>query len=581
MTGTSSEIRRAIAACRSAFMATAVFSFFLNLLMLVVPLYMLQVFDRVLASRSVATLLMLTLIAGFMLLILGLLETVRARVLVRTGVKFEGLLKDRVFAAVFERKLGAPGSTRTQGLLDLDTIRQFLTGAGLFAFLDAPWAPIFIVVIFLLHPWLGSAALVGALVLLALALANEALTGRPLRAASEQAIKANNFAEASLENAEVLKAMGMLGGIRRRWDEYRLVTVGYQARASDRAGVVLAGTKFFRLYLQILMLGIGAYLVLEQAITPGAMIASAILLGRALAPVELAVSNWRGFVGARAAFGRMTELLAAVPAESSNMSLPKPEGRVEFEQVIAVAPGGDAASPILRGISFQLMPGEALGVIGPTAAGKSSLARLLVGVWPTLRGSVRLDGVDVYEWSRGDLGRHIGYQPQEVALFDGTIAENIARFGEIDSDAVIKAARLARVHELILRLPQGYDTRIGADGHVLSGGQCQRIGLARALYGDPVLIVLDEPNANLDVPGEQALLECVAELKEAGCTLVIIAHRPSILASVDYILYLNNGLIGTLAPRDEVVANFAPEHAPAPKNADLEAAISQLGQSVW
>ena len=580
MTKVSSEVRQAFTACGSAVMATAVFSFFLNLLMLVVPLYMLQVFDRVLSSRSEATLLMLTIIAGFMLLILGVLEIVRARVLVRTGVKFEGLLQDRVFAAVFERSLGAPGATRAQALQDLDTIRQFLTGAGLFAFLDAPWAPIFITVIFLLHPWLGTAALIGALVLLALALANEALTKRPLRIASEQAIKANNFAEASLDNAEVLKAMGMLGGIRRRWYEHRLAAVAHQARASDRAGVVLASTKFFRLYLQILILGIGAYLAMQQQITPGAMIAASILLGRALAPVELAVSNWRGFVGARSALARLKALLAEVPAASTNMNLPKPEGRVEFEQVIAIAPGGDATSPILKGVSFQLMPGEVLGVIGPTAAGKSSLARLLVGVWPTLRGSVRLDGVDVYEWSRSDLGKHIGYQPQDVALFDGTIAENIARFGEVDSDAVVSAARQAQVHELILRLPQGYDTRVGADGHVLSGGQCQRVGLARALYGDPVLVVLDEPNANLDQPGEQALLATIAELKQAGRTLVIIAHRPSILVSADCILYLNDGVVGTLAPRDEVIANFAPAQPPEPEP-ELAAAIAQLGQSAW
>jgi PrtD family type I secretion system ABC transporter len=565
-------------ACSSALTATAVFSFFLNLLMLVVPLYMLQVFDRVLSSRSEATLVMLTVIAGFMLLMLAVLEIVRARVMVRTGVKFEGLLKDRVFMAVFERSLGAPGATRMQALQDLDGLRQFITGAGLFALLDAPWAPIFILVIFLLHPWLGMAALIGALVLLALAVLNEALTNAPLKRASERAIKANNLGEASLDHAETLKAMGMLGGICRRWYEHRLATVAYQARASDRAGMVLAGTKFFRLFLQILLLGTGAYLVLQQQITPGAMIAAAILLGRALAPVELAVGNWQSFVGARAAFARLKQLLAAVPAAGENMRLPKPEGRVEFEQVIAVAPGGDPTAPILKNVSFQLMPGEALGVIGPTAAGKSTLARLLVGVWPTLRGTVRLDGVDVYAWSRSDLGKHIGYQPQDVALFDGTVAENIARFGELDSDAVVKAAQLARVHDLILRLPEGYDTRVGADGHVLSGGQCQRIGLARALYGDPVLIVLDEPNANLDQPGEQALLETIAELKAAGRTLVIIAHRPSVLTSVDSILYLKDGVVETLAPRDQVVAMFAPPQKPDPQ-ADQAAAMP--AQNRW
>jgi PrtD family type I secretion system ABC transporter len=531
VTKRSSEIRRAFAACSPAFIATAVFSFFLNLLML-------------------------TVVAGFMLLILGLLEAVRARVLVRTGVKFEGLLKDRVFAAVFERSVGAPGATRAQALQDLDVLRQFLTGSGLFALLDAPWAPIFIAVIFLLHPWLGMAALAGAVVLLTLALLNEALTGRPLKLASERAIKANNFAEASLNNAEVLKAMGMLGGIRRRWYQHRMAAVRQQARASDRAGLVVASTKFVRLYIQVLLLGVGAYLAMQQRITPGAMIAAAILLGRALAPVELAVGNWRGFVAARAALARLRELLDTVPVEKPGMRLPRPEGRVQFEHVIAAAPGGDPASPILKGVNFQLAPGGALGVIGPTAAGKSTLARLLVGIWRATRGTVRLDGADVYEWNRADLGNHIGYQPQEVKLFDGTVAENIARFGKVDADAVVTAARKAAAHEFILRLPRGYDTLIGANGHTLSGGQRQRIGLARALYGDPSLIVLDEPNTNLDQPGERALLATMAELRRAGRTLVIIAHRPNILVSVDRILCLNEGVMEMLGPREEVIARY-------------------------
>lgn len=556
MSRRNADIDRAFAACRSAFVASAVFSFFLNLLMLVVPLYMLQVFDRVLSSRSESTLLMLTIVAGFMLLILGVLEIVRARVLVRTGVKFEASLKNRVFAAVFERSVGAPGGTRAQALQDLDGLRQFLTGSGLFALFDAPWAPIFIGVIFMLHPWLGAASLVGALLLLALALLNEALTGRSLKAASERAIKANNFAEVSLNNAEVLKAMGMLGGVRERWNQHRQAAVSHQARASDRAGVVLAGTKFVRLYLQILLLGTGAYLAMQQRITPGAMIAAAILMGRALAPVELAVGNWRSFVAARAALGRLKELLETVPAENAGMRLPKPQGRVQFEQVIAMAPGGDMSSPILKNVSFQLMPGGALGVIGPTAAGKSTLARVLVGVWRATRGTVRLDGADVYAWNRADLGNHIGYQPQEVKLFDGSVAENIARFGNVDAAAVVAAAREAAAHELILRLPDGYDTIIGAYGHTLSGGQRQRIGLARALYGDPSLIVLDEPNTNLDQPGERALLATIAALKQAGKTLVIVAHRPNILASVDQILCLNEGFVDMLGSRDEVIARF-------------------------
>ena len=550
------EIRRAFQACGPAFLATAVFSFFLNLLILVVPLYMLQVFDRVLSSRSESTLLMLTIVAGFMLIILGLLEVVRARVLVRTGVKFEGQLKGRVFAAVFERSIGAPGATRAQSLQDLDALRQFLTGSGLLALLDAPWTPLFIGVIFLLHPWLGVASIAGAVLLFALALANEALTRGPLKDASERAIKANNFTETSLGNAEVLKAMGMLGGIRRRWNQHRLAAVGHQARASDRAGIILAGTKFVRLYLQVLLLGIGAYLTMQQIITPGAMIAAAILLGRALAPVELAVANWRGFIAARAALARLDGLLESVPGEKPGMRLPRPQGRVRFEQVVAAAPGADADAPILKGVTFELAPGAALGVIGPTAAGKSTLARLMVGVWRATRGTVRLDGADVYEWNRADLGLHVGYQPQEVKLFDGTVAENIARFGKIDAEAVVTAARKAAAHELILRLPSGYDTVIGSQGQRLSGGQRQRIGLARALYGDPSLVVLDEPNTNLDQPGERALLATISELKRAGKTVVVIAHRPNILADVDDILCINEGVVEALGPRDQVIARY-------------------------
>ena len=557
-------MRRALTACGGALTATAVFSFFLNLLMLVVPLYMLQVFDRVLASRSESTLLMLTIIAGFMLLILGLLEAVRSRVLVRTGVRFEGLLKDRVFAAVFERSLGAPGATRGQALRDLEAVRQFLTGAGLLALLDAPWAPVFVAVIYLLHPWLGTAALIGAATLLVLALMNEALTSRPLKLAAERAIKANTFAENSINNAETLKAMGMLEGVRQRWYEHRLAAVGDQARASDRAGFTIAATKFFRLYLQVLVLGIGAWLAMRQEITPGAMIAASILLGRALAPVELAVGNWRGFVAARAAYARLRELLTAVPAETPGMRLPRPRGHVQFESIVAGVPGGDPTSPILKGVSFQVMPGGALGIIGPSAAGKSTIARLLVGVWRATRGTVRLDGADVCEWARNDLGAHVGYQPQEVRLFDGTVAENIARFGDIDADAVVAAARKAAAHEMILRLPRGYDTVIGADGCVLSGGQRQRIGLARALYGDPSLIVLDEPNTNLDQPGERALLATIAALKQAGRTLVIIAHRPTLLAHVDNILCINEGFVEAFGTRNEIIARFTlPLPAPA------------------
>lgn len=549
------DLERALSACRGAFGAMALFSLFINLLLFVVPLYMLQIFDRVLSSRSVTTLVMLTVIAGAMLVVLGLLELVRSRLLVRIGVKLDTLLKNRVFTAVFRGSLKAPGGGHGQALRDLDTLREFLTGSGVIAFCDAPWVPIFIAVGFLFHPVLGFISLGGAIVIFCLALANELVTRKLLREASQLSVSTNAFVDASLRNAEVLHAMGMMPGMLRRWGTRHGRVLGLQARASDRAGVIVSASKVVRLGLQVGILGAGAYLVLLQEISPGTMIAASIVMARSLAPVEMAVGQWRGFVSARTAYDRLKALLAAVPAEGERMLLPKPRGEITVERVIAVPPG--SRIPALKGVSFELSPGEVLGIIGPSAAGKSTLARVLVGVWPVAAGSVRLDGAELSHWSADDLGPHIGYLPQDVELFDGTVAENISRFTELDTDLVIDAARKAGAHDMIQLLPDGYDTQIGAGGRSLSGGQCQRIALARALYGDPSIIVLDEPNASLDSEGEAALVAALMQLKGEGRTVIVITHRLNLLSAADKILVLKAGTAEAMGGRDEVLARYA------------------------
>ncbi|MBW7850048.1 MAG: type I secretion system permease/ATPase [Rhodospirillales bacterium] len=549
------SIRGALAACRKGFNATVLFSLFANLLLFVSPLYMLQVYDRVLTSRSEATLVMLTVIAGGLLAVLAALELVRSRVLVRTGARIDRHLGARVFGAVFQRSLSSPGGAHGQPLRDLDTLREFASGAGVQVLCDAPWAPLFIAVAFILHPLLGLVSLAGAVIIFGLALINEFSTRRLLREAMGESIAAGAFAETSLRNAEVLSAMGMMPGMARRWMERHERAMARQQLAADRSGTLMALSKFVRLFLQSLVLGAGAWLAIRQEITPGAIIAASIIMGRALAPVELAVGQWKNFIAARGAYKRLSDLLAAVPAPAAAMPLPRPEGRLEVERAVVVPPGG--RTPVLKGVSFALQPGEVLGIVGPSAAGKSTLARLLVGVWPAASGAVRLDGADVHAWRSDDLGPHIGYLPQDVELFDGTVADNIARFLDYDPGGVVLAARKAGVHDVILHLPDGYDTRIGEGGRVLSGGQRQRVGLARAIYGDPSLVVLDEPNSNLDTAGEQALVEALGALRERKTTTVVITHRLNILGCVDKILVLRDGVAEFFGPRDEVMARLA------------------------
>jgi PrtD family type I secretion system ABC transporter len=448
-----------------------------------------------------------------------------------------------------------------QAIRDLDTVRQFLTGAGLFAFFDAPWLPIYLLAVYLIAPLLGVVSVVGGLLLFILAVLQELATRKTLADAGVASINANRTLENSLRNVEAITAMGMMPEMLSRWQERRQKTLVLQALASDRAGLIIALSKFVRIALQTAILGFGAYLVIHNEITGGLMIAGSIMMGKALQPIEIAVSGWKQLLEARSAYARLNSMLAAIPADKPHMDLPVPLGMLELERVVAAPPGSNI--PVIKGMGFRVAPGDILGIIGPSAAGKSSLARLIVGVWPANSGVVRLDGSDIQTWDKDRLGPHIGYLPQDIELFEGSIADNIARFGEVLSDAVIEAARLAGVHEMILQMPQGYDTLIGPGGMTLSGGQRQRVGLARALYRTPALIVLDEPNSNLDRDGEAALARTLAELKARKRTTLVITHRPNILASVDYIMVMSGGLAESFGPRDEVLGKYLRPQAAA------------------
>jgi ATP-binding cassette subfamily C protein len=556
-------ISEAFRATRPGFLTAIVFSFFINILAFVGPLYMLQIYDRVITSRNATTLVMLTLIAAFLLIVYATLEKIRSAILVRLGVLFSTLARSRLFDAVLKGTLLQPGRGHTQALRDLDTIREFLTGSGLISFCDAPWVPIFVIGCFILHPWYGYIATGGAVLIFCSAIANEFMTRKHLKAASTNAVVANAYASATFRNAEVLYAMGMLPKLRDRWVSRQDEGLLLQAAASDRAGHLIALSKFIRAFLQVAILGTGAYLSIEQDSTPGAMIAASIIMGRALAPVEIAVANWKSFVAARSAYDRIVGLFGVLPEDIQKMPLPAPQGHLAVESVVAVPPGGK--DPVLRGVSFSLRPGEALGILGPSAAGKSSLARVLVGVWTPSIGKVRIDGAELAHWAPERLGQHIGYLPQDVELFSGTIAENIARFTEQDEEEIIAAARMAGVHDMVQSMPGGYNTQIGEGGLTLSGGQRQRIGLARALYGKPAYVILDEPNASLDADGEAALLSAIQQLRQSGCTTVLITHKTNILATVDKILVMAQGQVAGFGNRDEVLSKLlGPRLAPVP-----------------
>lgn len=546
------EIEQALLAFKSTFWTVGTFSAITNLLMLVPSLYMLQVYDRVLASRNELTLVMLTvLMLGAYLLMVGL-ELVRSYVLVRVGAQFDMKLNKRVYTAAFEQNLKQAGGNAGQSLSDLTTLRQFLTGNALFAFFDAPWFPIYLIVIFFFEPALGWFALGGTLILVVLAVVNERTTKAPLGEANSMAIAANTMATNNLRNAEVIESMGMLPNLIQRWFKTHGKFLQLQAEASEKAAKIASATKFVQVSLQSLVLGFGALLVLENRMTPGMMIAASILVGRALAPVQQVIGVWKSWSSTRSAFERLTRLLEANPAREAGMELPKPKGALSVEAVTAGPPG--AKAPVIKGLSFAIQPGDVLGVIGPSGSGKSTLARLLVGVWPAMMGKVRLDGADIYQWNKGELGPHMGYLPQDIELFSGTIAENIGRFGDVDSEKVVTAAKRAGVHDMILHMPNGYDTKLGDGGAGLSGGQKQRIGLARAMYDDPAVIVLDEPNSNLDDIGEQALVQAVLDLRQHGKTIVLITHRTTVLGVTSKLLLMRDGTAQAFGPTKDVMA---------------------------
>lgn len=551
-TPATNELLDVLLTFRQAFIHVGLFSFAVNLLMLVPSIYMLQVYDRVLSSRNETTLVMLTLLTlGFYMLISGL-EWIRSRVLIRVGNQMDKQLSSRIFTATFKRNLTKQGGSPAQALQDLTNVRQFLSGAGIFAFFDTPWIPIYLLVTTFIHPWIGVATIVGALLLVALAYINEIATHKLLDEATKAAITANQYASNNLRNAEVIEALGMLKSLSFRWQKKQADFLSLQSQASDRAGVISSITKFTRISLQSLILGLGAWLAIKGEVTPGAMIAGSILMGRAVAPVEQLIGTWKQWVSAKDAYTRLNQLLATFPSQEIGLSLPAPTGLISVEAVTAFAPGTNIQ--ILNNLNIRANPGDVIAVIGPSAAGKSSLARLLVGVWKPVRGNVRLDGADVAIWNKDDLGPNIGYLPQDIELFEGSIAENISRFGELDSAKIIAAAQLAGVHDMILHLPQGYDTQAGIDGAFLSGGQKQRIALARALYGNPNLVVLDEPNSNLDEAGDVALVNAIQQLKLRSCTVFVVSHRNNILSVVDKLLWLREGTMVAYGPKDEVIA---------------------------
>ncbi|MEI8209654.1 MAG: type I secretion system permease/ATPase [Methylococcales bacterium] len=550
-----SDLEKALNLCKGAFIWAAVFSMVINILQLVPTIYMLQLYDRVVPTGNRSTLLMLTLIMLVLFLTLGALEWVRSQILVRVSSRLEILLNERLFNVCYKQALYSGGQqASSQALDDLTSLRQFLTGNGLFAFFDVPWMPVYIAVMFIFHPSYGWAAIGVAIILIIVAIIQERSTAKILGEANALANVGRGLVNKNLRNAEVIESMGMLQNIQKRWVEGTRQVLVLQATASSRAGLVSGLSKVIRMSSQSLILALGAYLVIENEITGGLMIAGSILLGRALAPIDMMIGSWKGFVGARGQYHRLNELLRQIPTELEKMTLPDPEGFFQLEGAVVIPPG--AKLPALKGITMTIAKGDVVGVIGPSGSGKSTFARALLGIWPTANGKVRLDGAEVFSWNRKELGSFIGYLPQDIELFEGTISENIARFGDIDPEKVVNAAKMADVHTMILRLPQGYDTHIGAGGGNLSGGQRQRIGLARALYGDPVIVVLDEPNSNLDEQGEAALGNAIIRLKQKKVTVIIITHRNNVLVNVDNLLILNDGLLSVYGPKDQVIAHL-------------------------
>jgi len=544
------------------FVSAAGFSLVLNLLMLVPALFMLQVFDRVLTSRSIETLVMLGVLSVGALLFMAYLDVIRARLLTAAAVSLEKHLGPRVLADMIRRHAAPGAGEAPYGLRDVNSLRTFLTGPGILSLFDAPWAVIYVLIIFLFHPLLGAIALGGALAMLGLGVLNEKLSRQPLEAMQLEARTAGRFADQSITNAEVARALGMVESLARGWEFNNRKVLESQLQANRASSVLTGATRFLRQFLQVAMLAAGAWLVIEQTATAGVMIAATILLGRALAPVETTIAGWKGLVDARSAYGRLNQMLATEPRDKEITELPPPIGELAVERAIFGFRGQER--PVIKQVSFKLNAGQALAIVGPSAAGKSTLARLIVGLWKPLSGNVRLDNADIFSWPRERLGPYVGYLPQDVELFAGTVSQNIARMGEVNSTAVVEAAKWAGVHEMILRLPQGYDTPITQGIDLLSAGQRQRVALARALYGNPRLVVLDEPNSNLDAEGEAALIEAIRRMKAKRVTLVVVTHRSRLLTVMDLILVLHDGVIERIGPPSEVLARLTRSPAGQP-----------------
>ncbi len=549
-----SELTRTLRLFKYEFLIVGLFSMVANLLMLAPTLYMLQVYDRVLVSRSELTLIFVSLITLFLFGVMAFSEWARSRLLVRIGVRLDAALGTRVFNASFEATLSRSGAAAQRSCQDLIELRQFVTGNGTLAFFDVPWMPVYLAVLFFLHPFLGWVALAFTLVQLALAWFGHRNTVAPADAASKAGQAANLFLQTKLRNTEVVESMGMLGGLQKRWAERHAHYMEQQGASQALSHRISAISKWVRYCQQSFALAAGALLVIDGQLTAGAMIAANVLMGRALAPIDQLVGTWRGFLSARNAFERLESLLEAHPERDPALTRAAPRGALRLQQVIASAPG--RKEPILKGVDLQADVGTVTVVLGPSGSGKSTLARVLMGIWPDVRGEVLLDERPLSGWDRTELGPHVGYLPQDVEMFDGTIAENIARFSDVDSEKVIAAARSAGLHEMILRFPKGYDTPMGEAGGLLSGGQRQRVGLARALYGNPAVIVLDEPNANLDDAGEAALMQAVREFKAKGRTIFLITHRPGGIAVADQLVVLQDGRVQAQGPRDAVLAQL-------------------------
>jgi len=555
------QLEKTLKHTRRSFFYVGLFSLFINMLMLVPSLYMLQVYDRVMTSRSIETLVLLTIIVAVLFATMGILELIRSRILVRIGNKIDLELNSHLFDVIFQLARLTPGRSTSQPISDLTKLRQFMTGNGVFAFFDSPWFPIYLFVMYLFSPWFAAFTIFAAVVLFSITMLNEKTTKKALAQANMMHNQSLGYVNKNLLNAEVIHAMGMNENIKERWLGKHLKFLSIQSEASDVAGKWTNMSKTLRQFFQALTYGIGAYLAIKGEISPGVIIAGAVLMGRALAPLDLLTNSWKSFSEARGAYGRLNELLRNFPEIPETMELPAPKGEIKVENIVVVPP--HAKIPALKGISMFIPAGSVVGVIGPSASGKSTFARALLGVWPLQNGKVRLDGADIHQWNTIELGRYIGYLPQDVELFEGSISENISRFEEIDSKEVVESAKIAGVHEMILRLPQGYDTVVGSGGATLSGGQRQRIGLARALYKKPPFIVLDEPNSNLDDEGERALVNAILKMKENRSTIVLITHRPSILNVVDNIAVLAQGTLSMYGTKEEVLRALQPKTASA------------------